>query len=144
MEEPDPLSAQAARRSSGLFSWQLTSRDSLNNNGDKRLDGVFEEIVSLVESSERQFGVANCGYCEYIVDRLELCITTCSKIKSYCTLLLSKLLQCLYSMVNKWDDYNSAVQYPLPISRSIDQTFGRGRPSFNISKQILVFLVSLS
>ncbi len=80
MEEPDPLSAQAARRSSGLFSWQLTSRDSLNNNGDKRLDGVFEEIVSLVESSVRQFGVANCGYCEYILDGLELCITTCSNI----------------------------------------------------------------
>ena len=33
----------------------------------------LKEFVRLVESSERQFGVANSGYCDYAIERLELC-----------------------------------------------------------------------
>lgn len=115
----------------------------------------FEEIIRLVESSERQFGAASSGYCDYTIERLELCITACSSIidcmerssqsdLEHCTLLLSRLLQCLYSMVNKWEDYNSATQHLLPLSPSNDQMFERGRPSFKVSRDILVYLVSLS
>ena len=38
----------------------------------------LKEIVHLIVDSERQFGVANSGYCNYIIERFELCLTTWS------------------------------------------------------------------
>ena len=40
----------------------------------------FKEISRLVEEAERLYGMANYAYTEYIVERLEICLTTCSNL----------------------------------------------------------------
>ena len=40
----------------------------------------FDEIVKLLDESERQYGQANCSYTEYILERLELSLATCFDI----------------------------------------------------------------
>ena len=40
----------------------------------------FDEISRLVGEAERQYGLANRGYTEYVTERLEYAITTCSDI----------------------------------------------------------------
>ena len=40
----------------------------------------FHEIVTLADSSERQLGIANLNYSDYVLERLEMCIGTCSNM----------------------------------------------------------------
>ena len=120
----------------------------------------FEQVNLLTERSERQFGIANHGYCEYIIDRLELCITTCSGIVDcintssqepdlelqQCTSLLIELLDCLRTMLKKWEEYKSTVEHrtlSVPHPDTIP-SIGRGRPSFNVSRSQIEYLSSLS
>ena len=37
----------------------------------------FEEIITLMDSAQRQYGIANLTYFEYVIERLELCLETC-------------------------------------------------------------------
>ena len=38
---------------------------------------IFKEISTLVDGAERQYGIANLNYLDYVMDRLELSISTC-------------------------------------------------------------------
>ena len=38
----------------------------------------FEEIIRLLEDSNRQYGVANLSYTHYVLERLEICLQTSS------------------------------------------------------------------
>jgi hypothetical protein len=40
----------------------------------------FDEVASFIEGIERQYGVANENFTEYVVDRLELFIRSCTVI----------------------------------------------------------------
>ena len=33
----------------------------------------FNDISRFLEGAERQYGVANANFCEYVIERLELC-----------------------------------------------------------------------
>ena len=37
----------------------------------------FESIVEFLEGASRQYGVTSESFTEYIVDRLDMCISTC-------------------------------------------------------------------
>ena len=121
----------------------------------------MDEITRLVEDGDRQYGVANARFTEYFIERIELCIVTCSDLRDrmqddgsedlrdYC-ITLSQLIECLRKLFHKWLEYEdlvdslpvrSAYQAPLSHRSSLN---GPGRPSFNISKDQLVYLSSLS
>ena len=118
----------------------------------------FEQVSTLAGRSEVQFGIANYSYCEYVIERLELCITTCSGIVdlintssvelelSQCISLLSELLKCLRTMLRKWEEYKSTVeQSTLSVSHpDIIPSLRRGRPLFNVSRSQIEYLSSLS
>ena len=75
----------------------------------------FAEIVALSEGAERQYGIANLNYSEYMIERLELCITTCSSVLEIitsstaamelqeCTSCLRQLVECLERLHCRWD-----------------------------------------
>ena len=46
----------------------------------------FETIIEFLEGASRQYGVANESFTEYVVDRLDLCISTCSSLSEQLTI----------------------------------------------------------
>lgn len=46
----------------------------------ERFGEFFGDITKLVEGAERQYGVANLQYTEFIIERLEFCIISCNTI----------------------------------------------------------------
>ena len=46
----------------------------------ERFGEFFNDIFKLVEGAERQYGVANLRYTEFIIERLEFCILSCSTL----------------------------------------------------------------
>ena len=41
---------------------------------------LFQEVERLVVESERLYGMANRSYADYIIERLDMCISTCSNL----------------------------------------------------------------
>lgn len=119
------------------------------------MESFFDDIVMLVEGAERQYGVANARYTEYVLERFEFCISTCtlmydrmeqngSGLEDY-TLSLSELIECLRVIYNKWMEYEGVIER-LPASSTAYRAptlISRGRPRFDISKEQLVYLSSL-
>lgn len=126
----------------------------------RKMNGITEfmdDIVRLVEEGERQHGIANASYIEYFVERLELCILSCidlkvsidgqSGLEEYCV-TLNELIECLRMVYHEWLEYEDLVEslsarplsYQPPLFHS---RIGPGRPSFNISKDQLVYLASM-
>ena len=118
----------------------------------------FEEVIRLTEGAERQYGIANVSYSEYILERLELMINTSSIMLDcisesqeqaeleQCSSSLSRLLKCLHIMQKKWEQNRDCLEAdhdPLPLER-LREPFGRGRPSFHVSKAQIEYLSSLS
>ena len=121
------------------------------------LSAFFDDVVRLIEGAERQYGVANLGYTEYIIERFESCIIACTSVlnqlrtsaplNDYCA-RLDELIECLRTIYYKWQEYEGIlhsnqlnhVSYHAPVTHS-----GRsGRPKFEISKDQLIYLTSLS
>ena len=130
------------------------------------MDGLGEfmdEIARLVEDGDRQYGVANARFTEYYIERLELCIVTCidlrdrmqdggsADLRDYCV-TMSQLIECVRRLFHKWLEYEDLVDsvpvrsasYQAPLSQRPAGLNGPGRPSFNISKDQLVYLSSLA
>ena len=121
------------------------------------LNDFIDGIARLVEDGERQYGVANVGYTEYFVERLEICILSCidlkdctegrSGLESYCA-TLNELIECLRAVHRKWLEYEDSIEslsvrslsYQAP---SFHSRTGPGRPPFYISKDQLVYLISM-
>lgn len=124
------------------------------------LNVFLDEIIRLIDDGERQYGVANAGYTDYFIERLELCIISCidlqdklqdhegsEDLQDYC-FTLNQLIECLRRLFYKWIEYEDLVE-SLPVRSQSYQvpiviTAGPGRPSFYISKDQLIYLSSLS
>ena len=127
----------------------------------------FEEMGSLVRDISRRAGdaSANHSFCEYILDRLEVCIESLSSLVELLSSRplsvtdeeaevairysgqLSELLDCMRRLYVEWDGYldgrhalTVSTSYSVPIS----QPAGRGRPKFEINKEQIQYLRSMS
>lgn len=125
------------------------------------LSFFFDDVLRLIEGAERQYGVANINYTEYILERFEFCITTVTSVlnqlrtasdsstpmREYCA-CLGELTECLRTIYYKWEEYEgilhsnqmSRMSYQAPVTHSGSS----GRPRFEISKDQLIYLNSLS
>lgn len=122
----------------------------------------FADISQFLEGAERQYGIANENFCDYVLERLEVCIGACSNLHDHMGTEvysgdediieqyrsnLEGLVECLRSLQGKWLEYEDIVtiraerfRYRYLVGSTVR---GRGRPRFNISKEQLVHLLSL-
>ena len=123
---------------------------------------LFEELSRILRSSERQFGIANAQYSEYIIDRLEIAIANVTNLQSFCRnqpshdiqplsnvlCILTELCQKIAELVQQWKLYADRIEleaasscYMVPLQQSTNR---RGRPRFSIDREQLEYLRSLS
>lgn len=127
------------------------------------MDGVIEglvdfldEIDKLIEETDRQLGIANVSYVEYALQRLEFCIVTCGNFHNHLgqssdlddyRSSFQQLLVHLREKYRKWEEYESILESrasTLIPQASVSHSSARGRPKFEIDKDQLVYLASLS
>ena len=134
------------------------------------MDKFFSRIEFFLRTSERQFGVANLSFCEYAIERIELAINSCTIIRrlfegphqdiafdeeeervivdyKQC---LNELIRYLQLALDEWKQYDTLLEatssarpqhsYQVPLI----YTGRQGRPQFNIDKEQLEYLVSIS
>ena len=132
-------------------------------NFDPKMDTVtgwknfFEEVVKLLSEGERQYGLANRNYTDYTLERLELCLTTCTEIRNLVQghpelaevmTLLRELIDCIRVLYRKWDEYADVLDSSTVPTRTSYQANTNasglpGRPPFCIQKEQLEYLSSL-
>lgn len=74
---------------------------------DVELDGwseYFDGMIQFLQDTDRHYGISNIQYTQYVLERMELCISSCrslkdvlmadSSLQSYID-SLHKLLECL-------------------------------------------------
>ena len=118
---------------------------------------LFLEFSALSESAERQYGIAHLSYSNYILERLALCIDTCSNIQEIivvstlasdlqeCSRNLTELIETLQRLHNRWEEYKSFLEGPAQYNTLLTtQQLGRGKPQFQVSKSQVEYLASLS
>lgn len=120
----------------------------------------FEEIVTLVESAERQYGIANMNYTLYVTERFEHAIISCCDLRDklreenldvviadYFS-VLCQLIDSLRTMIRKWEEYADGLdRHALGDNRyraAVEHSGAPGRPKFDISRDQMVYLSSLS
>ena len=118
----------------------------------------FDEIIKLLQEIDRQYGIANSSYTDYALERLEHCIISCNTLRErldvessldlreYCA-MLSSLIECLRGVYDKWEEYADILNsYPERYSYQVQMVRGNrvGRPRFQISRDQLLYLMSLS
>ena len=131
----------------------------------------FEELSSFLRSLNRQHGTANESFSHYALERIEIACgslesvlyqlrTTVSEgslnssesatVTEYCT-LIAELIRHLHSTAQEWQSYldqlmqlslsqDSSTSYSAPMSTAV----GPGRPKFQISRDQLQYLSSMS
>ena len=121
----------------------------------------FDELESFLRDISRQAGTANESYCEYAVERLEICIHSVSSllhqlrtrpahvtdheagVAAHYSVQLAELLQCLRRLYGEWlryiDEGRSLPSYFAPSFHSS----GPGRPKFMITRE-QIYLRSMS
>lgn len=120
----------------------------------------FSELVRFLQSSANNYGSANAQYTEYCIDRLAVCFRNLHSLKenlenainpalSEIVSDLNELIDCISLMYVEWSSYQSTVidaaAHPHSYTVPVRATNGaRGRPRFEISKEQLVYLKSLS
>ena len=79
----------------------------------------FDEIHRLIEEAERQHGLANFGYTEYIIERFEYAISVCSDLCVHLRGALEledylrssgELVGALEDILRKWKDYENTLE----------------------------------
>ena len=123
----------------------------------------FLEISRLLEEAEHLYGMASYTYTEYIVERLEISLSTCSNLLQTIQQVnsqldedyrasLQELNDCLTLLHRKWREYESildsypatdvysSLSYRSPVIRN---SLHPGRPKFEISKDQLEYLASM-
>ena len=117
----------------------------------------FDEIYRLVEEAERQHGLANLGYTEYVIERFEYAISVCSDLGNHLRGALEledysrsteELVGALRDILRKWKEYESTLESaselrPLTAHQLPVVSVGPGRPRFEIGKEQLQYLSSL-
>lgn len=120
----------------------------------------FQEISRLLEDADRQYGVANNNRTDYILERLEMTLGTCSdllhhireqteaeELEEYVS-SLRELIDCIKVIYRKWAEYqtilDSSSESQNTLSyRATRHSSGPGRPKFQIGKDQLEYLSSL-
>ena len=124
----------------------------------------FDELSRFLRDLNRQTGVANESYCEYAVERLEVCIRSVSALLDqlrsrppthvaddvsdvavHYSVQLAELLQCLRGLYTEWqryrdDGHHLSTAYSVPTSQPSIQ----GRPRFIISREQICYLRSMA
>ena len=90
----------------------------------------FEELATFMRELHRQAGSANESYCEYAVDRLEVCIQSLSSLIDHLrtrpshvtesqasvaaqySVQLTELLQCIRGLYIEWQGYSDGGTRP--------------------------------
>lgn len=128
----------------------------------------FEEVSEFLRGAERQYGIANDAYTDYVLERLEICIHTCSTLLDHLQggnlphleeeelpildqhrTLLHDLVEALKTLWVKWQSYKEFLESGnlrrFSYEAGMEERTGRrGRPRFDISKEQLEYLASLS
>ena len=125
---------------------------------------VFDRISQFLEGAQRQFGIANHSFAEYAIEKLELCIHTCTTLCDHLVNFLidldddeatvvqdylstvETLLGCVRFLHAEWLEYRdiidaSSTRFSYQ-SGTMRQWFGR--PRFSIQQDQLEYLASLS
>lgn len=126
----------------------------------------FDNISSFLRDLQRNAGIANLRYCEYAVDRLEVCLSSAHLLVNHMDSALHRLrgddlhhitqykrcveelITYLQQIANDWQGYvdvfhtgeQNAGAYRAPVVASGQ----RGRPRFQIEREQLEYLRSLS
>ena len=125
----------------------------------------FEDLSQFLQAAERQYGIGNYNFSEFVVERLDLCISTCTALSDHLVgdavpdldeedatvvaeyhSILTNLLSCMRSLHRKWIEYMDVIDastVDFSYRAGIEQ-IGRGRPRFEISQSQLEYLASLS
>lgn len=135
-----------------------TDSETLNGWG-----AFFIEVAALLDEAQRNYGIANRNYTEYVLERMEMALNTCSEMhhrlldtsrdvemQAYCA-TLDELITSIRFIYRKWCEYENildsrathlsvSMAYQTGSSISIA---GVGRPQFDISKEQLEYLSSL-
>ena len=116
----------------------------------------FTQLSSFVESCDRQYGLANEHFTEYAIEHFSICSQSLQALISVIEPLpdlrsiyidLNQLLQSIQGSLLRWRSYYDSLDFqrivhhyvpPQEVSRQ------RGRPRFEISKEQLEHLRSLS
>ena len=122
----------------------------------------FNEVSSLLQELDRQYGIGNLSYVYFALDRLEVCLSSLRLLSrtinehvdstSYAERLLTsevqELIMCLRVIRARWLEYrqilqsSDATRFAYRVGVSSRQE--RGRPRFVISREQLEYLWSLS
>ncbi len=121
----------------------------------------FAELSSFIRLICRHEDSANENFVEFATDRLEMCVVQVSSlvhhlqtfpvhdeteaernIRTHYSTDLNELKECLLSMLRRWQSSFDQVQ--LSYSASSIRTTLRGRPKFQITRQQLEYLRSMS
>ena len=119
----------------------------------------FLEVTRLLEDGERKYGVANHSYTEYMLERVEISLSTCSDVLHHVehteeeelSSELHHLIDSLKLIHQRWQEYSSildkhpsmrgTMSYQAPAR--VSSASGLGRPQFHIAKDQLEYLSSL-
>ena len=120
----------------------------------------FTDLTSFLAACERQYGIANERYTEYVIDHLSLSCQSVLTLRERVASAqvpslndvgetLTELLEELRRVLQLWRDYSdtltlrfNSTRYELPIEER--PSHSRGRSRFNISRGQLQYLRSLS
>ncbi len=122
---------------------------------------LLRRVRQVVNTLERQFGIANQQFSEYAVERLSACVTNLTILKSVVSestvggdqvlesyeITLQELLDTLTLLHRRWLEHceqTDALSYTARYSAPVLHTQQMGRPRFVVSKDQLEYLRSLS
>ncbi len=121
------------------------------------MEKFFNQIIQFVNEVQRQFGTATERYTLYVVERLEVCVSSVRQLKDHLTRLsgtsgvqpdviqlvneyihsLQELIQCLEALSVQWTAYSDRVGNPDISSAYRASTDGSGqigRPPLHITQ----------
>ena len=125
----------------------------------------FDEICRLLESAERQYGVANTNYADVTIERLELAIQSVLTIRNGMNSFsvagdtdmsstindykgdLDDLIASLRTLLTQWNEYRDILDSTssrCAFQVSVLHNGRRGRPRFEIAKEQIEYLLSIS
>ena len=122
----------------------------------KGFSEFFDEVSRLLSEAQKNHGIANHNYTEYILERMEIALSTCSELQfrlhdfpdmqEYLS-TLGELITQIRFIYRKWCDYEAILDSSnIPTSgyqvRSVPSG-GVGRPTFDISREQIEYLSSL-
>ena len=119
----------------------------------------FEEVASLLQELNRQYGVGNLSYASYALERLEVCLSSCRSLISALNSVnsssealcndLGELVTCLTAIRAQWLQYIEVLDSLGDATRfafraELVGTGHQGRPRFLVSREQIEYLWSLS